>query len=277
MSEEVKAPEQPTYGPAETPEVPLEPVEKPRDDKGRFLDQATAFLRKQAEEAGLSQDEIATSSPAELRQAIKAAALEQKLNAKLEAIAQSVTQKAQPVADEKWEGEDEIAEPIVKILKQQERKLKALEAENSELKAYQRNQATESFAQKADRAFNDLGEDFEHLVGKGSREDLKANSRELRIRQLLIEEASSLAGKDATPGQIAAKIKQAAESLFKVKPKAQEPEEEEEAGYGRITPKMWQEAALAKPSHRTDTSTELPRDARAIAAVEAYFARNGKR
>lgn len=258
-----------TFGPPQEPaEAPIE--EKPRDPQGRFVDRSTARLFELAREVGVPEDEIAASSPDELRSAIKTARLEQQVNSKFDSLSQAFEPKAAPqpapVDDDKFDGEDDIAPQIVAALKKLKQENKAL---REEIANTERRRAAETFAQQADRAFADLGSDYEHLVGKGTRDDLDPKSNHMKRRQMVLDEAIELAGKNATGAQVLRKIKQAAEGLFgKAKP----------APITRYTPEEWAEAGVALPSHRDDGLEDIPDGpGKAEAIVAAYLARNGKR
>jgi hypothetical protein len=248
------------FGLPQEPEAP-EPKseEKPRDTSGRFLDKATAKLHELAREAGVPEDEISSSSADELRNAVRLSQIEQSLQKRWEPAPQSPPAPA----DDKFEGEEEIAPQIVKILKNLRDENKALREEISNT---ERKRSAESFAQRADRAFADLGEAYADHVGKGSRDDLEPD--EVEMRQVLIKRAARLAGKNATEAQILKKVKAAAEGLFGKK----------QAPAGRYTPEEWNGAGLASPTHRDDGMEEKPTNrAEAEAAIAAYLARTGKR
>lgn len=247
----------PPEAPVEAPEEAA--VDKPRDNKGRFLDQATAKLHDLARDAGVPDDEIASSSPDELRNAVRLSQIEQALQKRWETPASPSPEPA----DDKFEGEDDVAPQIVRQFKALRSELKALKEENAKL---EQRRSAESFAQRADKAFADLGSEYESHVGKGSRDDLEPD--EVDMRQVLLKRAARLAGKNATEAQILKKVKAAAEGLFGKKT----------APAGRYTAEEWNEGGVAHPTGRDDGMEEKPTNrAEAEAAIAAYLARTGKR
>ena len=269
----------PVEQPQDTYDIEAEP--KPREphaqrdpSTGKFVSRSVhpSRLVKLARDLGISDDEIQSTSSAELREAINDVRLERQFSRRSEAVEQPLERPSIP--EDKWDGEDDIAPQIVQILKSLKGEIKSLKEENNQLKAFTHSQAVESFTQKADREFSELGPAFESMIGKGTKSDLEPDSFQMVLRDALVKEAVKLAGKNATTDAIASKIKVAAK--LHLQGLTANPQENDSASSKRWTQSQWDEGALARPTQR-HTGDELPKGAeRAELAVAEYLRVNGQ-
>lgn len=265
---------------------------KPRDPvSGQFVKaQAPARLVGIARSLGISDEEIASSSVAELRETIQDIRLEQQFSQRseqaqraVERVPEKLVPLAAPAEEDKIPGEDDIAPQIVSILKDFRKEIKILREENNQLKGHVQARAAESFAQKVDRVFADLGDSYEPFIGRGTKDELDPTSTEMLLRQAVLKDALALAGENASEAKVTSKIKEAALKRFgklvgsnpktdkSPKPKSRPADEDSDLI------RQWADGGLARPTHRSGVGDDLPKGtARAEAAVADYLETNGR-
>lgn len=251
---EPAAGEEPQGG--DTPSAP-----QPRDrETGRFQKKHPRALVSRAKAFGLDDDEIADMDTAELRGHLQDLALDRVLQGR----EQAAMNREQPVQQPHPETPPEPAEDLgvgaaeldnfdpglVKVLRQQAREIAELKRR---LNLQDSARQAETTDELIDVQFAQLGADFEPLIGKGGRREVKGP--ELHRRRAILSMAHSLAGKGATLEQQLAQIPVAAQLLFEKslerKPAADTPQQALAKDLLTQRQEQWNKGGLALPTQRT--------------------------
>jgi len=248
--------------PAQTAPQADDPPAQPRDEHGRFAPRAEApppspphpaRLVQQAREAGLSDEDIAgAATPAELRLAIRDAALTHLLRLQANPVAQAPAPPSQAPAPPSPEAAEpdwgEGADPkdydggLVHALRALKRDHARLQHQVQQLLAFHQQQAEQTLAERADAFFARHPEVF----GKGKGAEITdRNSVEWKRRVLVYREG--LQGDPSEPPE--ARWEKARQLLVVGAPPPPAPAAKPSAN-GGPTPEQWAQAGLAVPTHR---------------------------
>ncbi len=247
------------------------PASVPRNPDGTFAKHRhAAHTLQMARDMGLSEEEIDQAPPEELgrvvyhlnRQALTGA-MQRAQMADLERgkpKAEPASPAAEPPADDLGLNEAEYDPGLLKVIKQQQAKIKEMEAALKEVKTFQQDRVRESVESRWDRAL----QKHEAIVGKGPSRNLSRDSPEIIKRRAVWQMVEGMAQK---PGTVEEKIDRAVQALFGSSPPASEPSQESREQ------QLWREGGLALPTHRQPLAEGQGVGA-ARKAVAAYMKEN---
>lgn len=257
-----------------TPGAPL------RRPDGTFLPKHSHpdRLVAEARTLGISDEDIAAMSAADLRADVRDARLERMLNRRDQTVnaaldREPAPQPAAPTAPafEVPEFSDEYDDNIralAKTVKTLTERLAALEGGVGEIKGFHQAQANKTLTEQCDAFF---AKDPD-LYGKGGVDDLKADGPEMARRMVVIEQAKKL---DRNL-PVAVKLQKAQDTIYPGARKAPVPATPPpaEPKPTRPTPEQWQEAGVARPTQR-EGGAEPAGKKKAMETIQRYYQENG--
>jgi hypothetical protein len=230
----------------EAPDTPRTPERGP---DGKFLKKPhPAFLLRHATELGLTEEEAAEYTASDLKDFIQMERL--RLQDEARALRQPPKQAEQPPVEvpeaveeeeEDWSDIDsDVAQALKKILAKRDKTIEDLRAKVDALTGLEQQRQNETRNQKIDRLFSELGPAYESLFGKGTRDDFKPDSAEMRRRLAVLAEVE----RDKGAGSFDAKFRKAAELLFGEREAPATPAEEQPMA------ERWRSGGLVRPTQR---------------------------
>lgn len=241
-----------------TPETPAEETQPVVSEKPKH----SRFLILQARDLGISQEEIDDTPTKQLERVVYYLNKQQRQRPdepKVEA-------KTAPVVEEDMDlGIDEaVVEPsIVKAMKKlakgqkdKDAKIAALEQELGTVKQNESRREAQTAAERIDAGFGDLGPEYESIFGKGRGNEMEASDRCLHRRRAVLQ---SLNADPPKTGTLRDNVRRRALELFgqpdAVQAETPEPEPKPAPSKKKgPTQEEWNEAALARPTQRANSS-----------------------
>lgn len=263
--------------PAETPPAPQAPEPaKPRHP---------AWLTKMAADLGVEQEDVDSSTQAELERLVRYQARQAKAEANdlRREKAQQRPQEAPEPEPDLW-GKDSDGKPYaeqdylpgiasaIKEVHSLRKEVKELRSALEGLGHSERRREAETAAERIDRFFVELGSEYKEVFGEANRADIDTGSPEFKRRMAVI---NSLGDMPVSHPQFKSKMHQAAKEIFgdRVKPPASPPAAPAAEAY---TPeqKRWVNGGVSKPTHR-EGSAEPKGPKKAEKAVAALLKEMG--